>query len=231
MGEYEILRESLTAFCGLDCNTCTYREENDCGGCIATGGNPFHGACQLAACAIEKKKGFCGECADFPCELLKGYSHDEAHGDTPKGARIEQCAQMKNAMVQAARQGVDPVSVCGHHCEHCFLGQWCGGCRSVYPACSFATLFENGRCPNVECAEGKGLNGCYECEEVEGCRKGYYSAEDFYTAKGAALFIREHGKEAYTAAHEAMEREGVSFTQDARSVEDILARFSEALEK
>ena len=40
-----------------------------------------------------QEKGFlhCGECPDIPCELLTQYSCDPEHGDTPHGARIEQC--------------------------------------------------------------------------------------------------------------------------------------------
>ena len=38
-------------------------------------------------------KGICTllECSDIPCELLMQYSCDPEHGDTPQGARIEQC--------------------------------------------------------------------------------------------------------------------------------------------
>ena len=32
------------------------------------------------------------------------------------------------------------------------------------------------------------------------CQKGYFGAEDGYTAKGAALYISRHGKEAYARA-------------------------------
>lgn len=31
------------------------------------------------------------ECPDIPCKLLSDYSCDKEHGDTPPGARIEQC--------------------------------------------------------------------------------------------------------------------------------------------
>lgn len=189
MTEFERIRKTIDSYCGLSCAECTYRETKHCGGCIATGGKPFHGSCEVAACAMEKKRGFCGECGEFACELLKSYSNDETHGDTPKGARIQRCMEIKGALLQEARKGTDPQGACGHHCHHCFLGQWCGGCRSVYPNCSFATLFEDGKCPNLTCSAGKGLDGCYGCEELAGCGKGYYGAGDGYTAKGAALFI------------------------------------------
>ena len=45
----------------------------------------------MAQCCIEKKLSHCGVCAAFPCALLQQYSNDPEHGDTPPGARIEQC--------------------------------------------------------------------------------------------------------------------------------------------
>lgn len=228
MGKYEELRDNITTYCGLNCATCSFRKDFNCGGCIATNGHPFHGECRLAQCAIEKKRDFCGNCGEFPCELLKSYSNDETHGDHPKGARIQRCSEVKTAMVAAAREGIDPVSICGHHCDYCDLGQWCGGCRSVFPGCSYATLFEDGKCPNVTCAAEKVLDGCYDCPEMEKCRKGYYSTEDYYTAKGAALFIRKHGKAAFTAAHETLEKARKSYKENANSVEEILNNLEHA---
>lgn len=77
--------------CGLHCTGCEYKETCGCGGCIETNGHPFHGECPVAVCCQDKGIVHCGECADFPCELLMQYSCDPEHGDTPQGARIEQC--------------------------------------------------------------------------------------------------------------------------------------------
>ena len=64
--------------CGLHCTGCPYKTSHGCQGCIETKGNQFH-----------------GECEAFPCELLERYSCDPEHGDTPPGARIEQCRSWK----------------------------------------------------------------------------------------------------------------------------------------
>ena len=40
--------------CGLRCEGCEYIESCNCGGCIATNGNPFHGACPVAECCQSK---------------------------------------------------------------------------------------------------------------------------------------------------------------------------------
>ena len=104
----------------------------------------------------------------------------------------------KAEIARKARVGIDHVSYCGHHCAYCFLGEECGGCRSTYNTCSFATLFEDGKCPNVTCCVEKGLDGCYDCADLGECSHGYYSRENEFVAKATALFIRKYGKEKYT---------------------------------
>ncbi len=79
--------------CGLHCTGCSYKDATGCSGCIATNGHPFHGECPIALCCQEKGIVHCGECPDMPCDLLNAYSCDPEHGDTPEGARIEQCRQ------------------------------------------------------------------------------------------------------------------------------------------
>lgn len=77
--------------CGLFCTGCSYKESSGCGGCIETNGHPFHGECPAAVCCRTKGFSYCGECPDLPCARLTQYSADPEHGDTPPGARIEQC--------------------------------------------------------------------------------------------------------------------------------------------
>lgn len=77
--------------CGLTCFGCQFVNSCGCGGCIATGGHPFHGECSVAVCCQRRNLLHCGQCAEFPCSLLKEYSEDPEHGDNPPGARIMQC--------------------------------------------------------------------------------------------------------------------------------------------
>ena len=81
--------------CGLHCDTCGWKEPCGCGGCIETNGHPFHGECPVALCCQEKEILHCGLCDAFPCALLLQYTNDPEHGDTPPGARIEQCKRWK----------------------------------------------------------------------------------------------------------------------------------------
>ena len=40
----------------------------------------------------------------------------------------------------------------------------------------------------------KHIDGCYECEKLEVCRKGFYEYDDVNAVKAMALFIRKYGK-------------------------------------
>ncbi len=205
------MKTTFDTYCGLSCSTCEYRDATGCKGCIASGGNPFHGKCEIAECAISRGKRFCGECENMPCEILNRYAFDKEHGD--EGTRIENLQLIKQNLVAEAREGVDPVSICGHHCDYCFMGQWCGGCRSEYNCCSFAELFENKVCPNVACADAKGLDGCYECDELDHCQKGFYKNTDECVAKATAMFIAKYGKEKYTQTLKKAIDAGVKYAE------------------
>ena len=112
---------------------------------------------------------------------------------------IEAMRRIKNRLCKTARRGVDPVAYCGLSCNHCFLAEWCGSCRTAYNACSFATCQPDGVCPNARCCGEKGLDGCYACDGLESCEMGFYtpSNDGAGAAKAQALYIRKHGKKAF----------------------------------
>ena len=112
---------------------------------------------------------------------------------------IEAMRRIKNRLCKTARKGVDPVAYCGLSCNHCFLGEWCGSCRTVYNTCSFAIYSPGGICPNVKCCKEKGIDGCYECDSLETCEKGFYvpSNDGANAAKAHSLYIRKHGKKEF----------------------------------
>lgn len=75
--------------CGILCKECKYREQAGCNGCISIK-KPFWGEkCPVKYCCEGRKLSFCGECADFPCDLLNQFAYDRKQGDN--GKRIEQC--------------------------------------------------------------------------------------------------------------------------------------------
>ena len=119
---------------------------------------------------------------------------------------IEAMQRIKNKLCRQARKGVDPIAYCGFSCNHCFLGAWCGSCRTAYNTCSFATISPDGRCPNAVCCQEQGIDGCYECDLLEICEKGFYvpSNDGAEAAKAQALYIRKHGKKAFLQVHDRL---------------------------
>lgn len=130
---------------------------------------------------------------------------------------IEAMQRIKNRLCRLARKGIDPIAYCGFSCNHCFLGQWCGSCRTNYNACSFATCFPDKVCPNAACCQAKNIDGCYECEELEACTKGFYTPENdgANAAKAQAMFIKKYGKKAFLTVHDRLhERYDFAKTQE-----------------
>ncbi len=113
---------------------------------------------------------------------------------------VEAMCRIKNKLCLMARKGVDPIAYCGLSCDHCFLKEWCGSCRTPYNTCSYATCSPGGVCANAACCGEKGLDGCYECEGLDGCQKGFYAnGNDGNAVKALSLFIRKHGKKELSA--------------------------------
>ena len=138
-----------------------------------------------------------------------------------KAFRMERGGSWKAEIVSAARKNVDMIAICGFSCNHCFLGQWCGGCRSVFCCCSYGTLFPGDKCPNVKCCEEKMLDGCYECPQLETCTVGFYTPENDGAAacKAQALFIRKYGKEDFFRVHDKLHER-----YDFQKLQEILSK-------
>ena len=130
---------------------------------------------------------------------------------------IEAMCRITDKLRQKARKGVDPIAYCGLSCNHCFLKDGCGGCRTAYNTCSFAIYSPDGICPNATCCREKGLDGCWGCEEVTGCRKGFYVQGDIDAIKAMALFIRKYGKKELAAVLDRLHRQ-----YDFRMVQEVL---------
>lgn len=135
-------------------------------------------------------------CKDIEGETSRVYRKALQTEETEKESRMKEGSCRKAEIVAAARKNTDMTAVCGFSCDHCFLGQWCGGCRSVFCCCSYGTLYPGGKCPNVACCQEKGLEGCYACDQLEECTTGFYTPENDGAAacKAQALFIRKYGK-------------------------------------
>jgi hypothetical protein len=136
---------------------------------------------------------------------------------------IEAMCRIKNELCRRARKGVDPIAYCGLSCDHCFLKEWCGSCRTAYNTCSYATCSPDGVCPNAACCRENGLDGCYACDRLNTCRKGFYaSGNDGNAVRAMSLFIRKYGKKELPAVLEKLHRE-----HDFRKIQEILGSDTE----
>ena len=134
---------------------------------------------------------------------------------------IEAMRRIKNKLCKQARKGMDPIAYCGFSCNHCFLAEWCGSCRTAYNTCSFATASPDGVCPNAKCCMEKGIDGCYECDSLESCQKGFYipSNDGANAAKAQALYVRKHGKKEFLKVHDRLHEK-----YDFAKTQEILGR-------
>lgn len=81
-------KERIQSRCGIDCRNCEFQERKGCKGCLAVE-KPFWGTCPVKDCCEGKGLDCCGECDEFPCELLTSFAYDKEQGDD--GLRIENC--------------------------------------------------------------------------------------------------------------------------------------------
>jgi hypothetical protein len=81
--------------CGLLCSACSYRETNNCSGCVNVD-TVFWGECGVKKCCESKELSSCGNCKELPCSSLHEFSYDKEHGD--HGARIEQCKKWSSGV-------------------------------------------------------------------------------------------------------------------------------------
>lgn len=63
--------------CGIDCDICKAKTEQNCKGCKAIQGKVFWGDCELYQCNQSKNQSHYGQCAGFPCDKLKEWASSE----------------------------------------------------------------------------------------------------------------------------------------------------------
>ena len=171
---------------------------------------------------------------DIEGEASRVYRKALAAAGAGRDERYTRGAEWKAEIVKAARKGVDMTAYCGFSCNHCFLGEWCGGCRSVFSCCSYGAFCETGICPNVECCRDRAIDGCYACSELAECTKGFYqpSNDGANACKAQAMFIQKYGKEKFFQVHDRLheiydfkktqEILGTSLEEGLRILEEVL---------
>ena len=79
--------------CGVLCNTCDRKAQVNCKGCINMSAPFWGGECKVKSCCEEKALNHCGECHDFPCDMLANMGKEQGFDPTVK---IEQCRKWLN---------------------------------------------------------------------------------------------------------------------------------------
>ena len=92
------------------------------------------------------------------------------------------------------------VAYCGLVCAFCSKNVNCAGCRN--DGCETREW-----CKNLQCCVGKGLEGCWECDEYP-CNGGML---DNIRIRAFAKFIREHDQEFLLECLENNEKRGISY--------------------
>ena len=85
------MERSLIGFCGVDCAACTDYTEKKCPGCRESewpDGDP----CPPIACCGKRKIDFCGQCADFPCAMMREF-YEESDSHRAAGERMANLAR------------------------------------------------------------------------------------------------------------------------------------------
>lgn len=82
-------KSEVKSRCGIDCSTCHFMKEKICIGCISIEKPFWADNCPIKTCCENKKISCCGNCNEFPCELLQSFAYDKDNGDN--GLRIENC--------------------------------------------------------------------------------------------------------------------------------------------
>lgn len=111
------------------------------------------------------------------------------------------------------------IGYCGNHCEYCFFTE-CDECKSKNPSCSYANLFADKKCPNTVCCEQKNIDGCWQCDKVKDCKKGFFSSGE-NDAKAYALYIKKYGTEKDTNAILALIDKGYDYPKEFKDINDV----------
>ena len=76
------------AYCGVDCGVCGDYTAGTCPGCRKSVW-PAKDPCPPVGCCGRREISCCGECGDFPCEMMRGF-YEESESHRAAGERMRQ---------------------------------------------------------------------------------------------------------------------------------------------
>ena len=80
--------DETIGYCGVDCGACGDSAAGVCPGCRNTVWTP-EDPCPPVGCCRRRGISCCGECADFPCEMMGGF-YEESDSHRAAGERMRQ---------------------------------------------------------------------------------------------------------------------------------------------
>lgn len=108
-----VAQYSWLAYRGLHCGECRSCEENSDVGCEGCRDEPeLVDDCPARACAIRRGIRHCGECDEFPCEVLNGFYTDGVAHHALAHDNIERIRHV-GAEEWVVRQGIEYTCRCG----------------------------------------------------------------------------------------------------------------------
>lgn len=78
--------------CGVCCNSCGRREQVGCRGCLRMERPFWSGTCGVKSCCEGRALNHCGECPEFPCEMLSTMGVEQGFDPAPKLAQCRRWA-------------------------------------------------------------------------------------------------------------------------------------------
>ena len=82
-------KKMIESRCGVCCSKCENKEKWGCKGCLNIS-KPVWGECEVKKCVESQGYSFCGECAQFPCDMLKNMGKEYGYDSSIK---INQCRE------------------------------------------------------------------------------------------------------------------------------------------
>ena len=81
-------------------------------------------------------------------------------------------------------------------------------------------MFPDGICPNAKCCKENNFDGCWECENLALCQKGFYKSDNdgANACKAQATFIKKYGKEKYKEICQKLHE----INPDMKKVQEVL---------
>lgn len=79
--------------CGVCCNSCERRDKVNCQGCLNMKMPFWGGECSVKSCCERKNLDHCGNCPDFPCEILAKMGLEEGYDPAPRLEKLKEWAK------------------------------------------------------------------------------------------------------------------------------------------